>query len=65
MWQVVYIAPNLATAQKIQKLFEANGFLIQINKAMPRKKDNGIFEISVPHSEAKEACELLCDNRFR
>ncbi|MEG0798195.1 MAG: hypothetical protein RSE47_06120 [Acidaminococcaceae bacterium] len=66
MWKVVYIAPSQEAAQKIQELLGANGFLIQINNVNPKHKGHGSsFEISVPLSEAEEAYEILCENRFQ
>ena len=63
MWKVVYIAQTKENAQEIKELLTNNGFLIQTNVAGAKK--GGAYEISVPYSEAEDAYEVLCENRFR
>ena len=65
MWKVVYIAQTKENAQEIKELLTNNGFLIQMNVAGAKKGgQGGAYEISVPYSEAEDAYEVLCDNRF-
>ena len=66
MWKVVYIAQTKENAQEIKELLTNNGFLIQMNVAGAKKGgQGGAYEISDHYSEAEDAYEVLCENRFR
>lgn len=64
MWKVVYIAQNIEAADKIKEILAANGFLTQ-TKTMRSKHGSGVYEISVPISEAEDAYEVICENKFQ
>ncbi|WP_405381152.1 hypothetical protein [Phascolarctobacterium sp.] len=63
MWKVLYIATTDAQCQKIRTLLEQNGFLVQVKSA--GGKHNKAYEICVPVSEAEDAYEVLCENKFQ
>ena len=63
MWKVLYIATTDAQCQKIRTLLEQNGFLVQGKSA--GGKHNKAYEICVPVSEAEDAYEVLCENKFQ
>lgn len=63
MWKVLYIAPNEAQAQRLQQLLADNGFLVKVKSV--GSKHNKAFEICVPVSEAEDAYEVLCENKFQ
>lgn len=63
MWKVLYIAHTELLAQKIRRLLEDNGFLVQVRSAGGRH--GGAHEICVPVSEAEDAYEVLCENKFQ
>ena len=60
MWKVLYIAPTEAQAQRIQP---ESGFLVKVKSS--GGKHNKAFEICVPVSEAEDAYEVLCENKFQ
>lgn len=60
MWKVVYIAQ---TAEAAAKVLAANGFLTQTKTT--NSKHGGVYEISVPLSEAEDAYEVICENKFQ
>lgn len=64
MWKVVYIAQTAEAAAKIKEVLTANGFLTQ-TALSNSKHGNGVFEISVPFSEAEDAYEVICENKFQ
>lgn len=63
MWKVLYIAPNEAQAKKIKELLTSDGFLVKINDAGGKRQK--AYEICVPLSEAEDAYEVLCENKFQ
>lgn len=63
MWKVLYIAQTEALAQRLQKLLADNGFLVKIKCA--GGKHTKAYEICVPVSEAEDAYEVLCENKFQ
>lgn len=63
MWKVVYIAPTEEATQRIKKLLEENGFLVQLKTSGGRH--NKAFEICVPFSETEDACEVLREHNFQ
>ena len=63
MCKVLYIAPTEAQAQRIQQLLAESGFLVKVKSA--GGKHNKAYEICVPVSEAEDAYEVLCENKFQ
>ena len=63
MWKVLYIATTDAQCQKLRTLLEQNGFLVQVKSA--GGKHNKAYEICVPVSDAEDAYEVLCENKFQ
>lgn len=63
MWKVVYIAQNIESACRIKEVLAENGFLTQTKTTS--SKHGGVYEISVPFSEAADAYEVICDNKFQ
>lgn len=55
MWTVIYIAPSLKIAEKIQDHLVGEGFLVKINASQHGKQ----YEILVPESEIDEVKEVL------
>ena len=53
MWKVVYIAQTAEAAARIKEVLAANGFLTQTKTT--NSKHGGVYEISVPLSEAEDA----------
>ena len=51
--QVVYIAQTAEAAARIKEVLAANGFLTQTKTT--NSKHGGVYEISVPLSEAEDA----------
>lgn len=64
MWKVVYIAQTVEASAKIKEILAANGFLTQ-TKTTSSKYGGGVYEISVPISEAEDAYEVICENKFQ
>lgn len=64
MWKVVYIAQKAETAAKIKNILAANGFLAQVGTSKA-KSGCGAYEISVPFSEAEDAYDVICENKFQ
>ena len=60
MWKVVYIAQTAEAAARIKEVLAANGFLTQTKTT--NSKHGGVYEISVPLSEAYE---VICENKFQ
>jgi hypothetical protein len=60
MWKVIYIAPNLATAELYKEHLAEEGVFVQL-RPISRKQNNndGMIEILVSQSEAEEAHEIL------
>ena len=60
MWTVVYIAPSLREAEKIEKLLSTEGFLVKLRTiGLPQTNDACSVEILVPESEVDEALEII------
>lgn len=64
MWKVVYIAQTAEASAKIKEILAANGFLTQ-TKTTSSKHGGGVYEISVTISEAEDAYEVICENKFQ
>ena len=63
MWKVVYIAQTAEAAARIKEVLAANGFLTQTKTT--NSKHGGVYEISVPLSEAEDAYEVICENKLQ
>lgn len=59
MWTVVYIAPSLKEAQKMEKLLSSEGFLVKLRTIGLTQNDACPVEILVPESEVDEALETI------
>lgn len=55
MWTVIYIAPSMKMAEKIQERLVAEGFLVKISPSKFGKQ----FEILVPEGELDEVKEAI------
>ena len=62
MWKVVYIAQTAEAAARIKEVLAANGFLTQTKTT--NSKHGGVYEISVPLSEAEDAYESFAKTSF-
>lgn len=56
MWTVIYIAPSVKIAERIQEQLTDEGFLVKIKQASGSKQQ---YEILVPESEIDEIQEVL------
>lgn len=56
MWTVIYIAPSVKIAERIQEQLTNEGFLVKIKQASGSKQQ---YEILVPESEIDEIQEVL------
>ena len=63
MWKTIYIAHTEEQAQKIKQMLTENGFLVQLKSA--GGKHNKAYEIRLPVSDAEDAYEVLCENKFQ
>ena len=63
MWKTIYIAHTEEQAKKIKQMLTENGFLVQLKSA--GGKHNKAYEICLPVSEAEDADEVLCENKFQ
>ena len=63
MWKTIYIAHTEEQAKKIKQMLTENGFLVQLKSA--GGKHNKAYEICLPVSEAEDAYEGLCENKFQ
>lgn len=63
MWKTIYIAHTEEQANKIKQLLTENGFLVQLKSA--GGKHNKAYEICLLVSEAEDAYEVLCENKFQ
>lgn len=63
MWKTIYIAHTEEQAKKIKQMLTENGFLVQLKSA--GGKHNKAYEIRLPVSEAEDAYEVLCENKFQ
>lgn len=55
MWTVIYIAPSVKIAEKIQDRLSEDGFLVKVRASAHSKQ----FEILVPAGELEEVKEAL------
>ncbi|GAA0354415.1 glutamate decarboxylase [Bacillus horti] len=55
MWTVIYIAPSMKMAEKIQHRLADEGFLCKVRQSQHGKQ----FEILVPEAEIEEIREIL------
>lgn len=65
MWTVIYIAPNKASAERIQGLLSQEGILVKLRAAGVGIETTGPIEVMVPQGEAEEAHEILTENMGR
>jgi ribosomal protein S8 len=56
MWTVIYIAPSVKIAERIQEQLTDEGFLVKMKQASGSKQQ---YEILVPESEIDEIQEVL------
>jgi hypothetical protein len=56
MWTVIYIAPSVRIAERIQTQLADEGFLVKIKQVSGSKQQ---YEILVPESEIDEIQEVL------
>jgi ribosomal protein S8 len=56
MWTVIYIAPSVKIAERIQEQLTNEGFLVKIKQASGSKQQ---YEILVPESEIDEIQDVL------
>ena len=63
MWKTIYIAHTEEQAKKIKQMLTENGFLVQLKSA--GGKHNKAYGICLPVSEAEDAYEVLCENKFQ
>ena len=63
MWKTIYIAHTEEQAKKIKQMLTENGFLVQLKSA--GGKHNKAYEICLQVSEAEDAYEVLCENKFQ
>jgi hypothetical protein len=59
VWTVVYIAPSLKEAEKMQKLLSTEGFLVKLRTIGLSQNEACSVEILVPESEVHEAMEII------
>jgi hypothetical protein len=55
MWTVIYIAPSIKMAERIQDRLADEGFLVKVRPSQHGKQ----FEILVPEGEIEEVKEIL------
>jgi len=60
VWTVVYIAPNKAEAERIEKILQGEGLLVKLRAIGLLQASNACsVEILVPESEVDEAMEII------
>lgn len=60
MWTVVYIAPSLKEAKKMEKLLSTEGCLVKLHTiGLPQDHVSCSVELLVPESEVDEALEII------
>ena len=65
MWKVVYMAQNKETADQINDLLTAEGFLKRIKPVYKNVPDqDNYYEILVPQTEVQEVHNILMDHGF-
>ncbi len=62
MWTVVYIAPSVGVAEKVQNLLSSEGLLVTLKTVELNEDGRGSIEVRVPEGEAEEAQEILAEN---
>ncbi|WP_025028378.1 hypothetical protein [Caldalkalibacillus mannanilyticus] len=55
MWTIIYIAPSVKIAERIQDRLSDEGFLVKVRPSQHGKQ----FEILVPEGELEEVKEAL------
>lgn len=60
MWQVIYIAPNMQTAERLREALEREGILVSLRPTGIATGPRGVHvELLVPQGEAREANAAL------
>lgn len=65
MWTVVYIAPSVGVAERVQKLLSDEGLLVTLKTVEVHEDGRGSIEVRVPDGEAEEAHEILSEHLGR
>ena len=65
MWTVVYIAPSVGVAERVQKLLSDEGLLVTLKTVEVHEDGRGSIEVRVPGGEAEEAHEILSEHLGR
>lgn len=65
MWTVVYIAPSMGVAERIQNLLAGEGLLVTLKTVELTDDGRGSIEVRVPEGEAEEAHEILAEHLGR
>lgn len=65
MWTVVYIAPSIGVAEKVQNLLSSEGLLVTLKTVEVTDDGRGSIEVRVPEGEAEEAHEILAEHLGR
>ena len=65
MWTVVYIAPSMGVAERIQNLLASEGLLVTLKTVELTDDGRGSIEVRVPEGEAEEAHEILAEHLGR
>lgn len=56
MWTVIYIAPSVKKAERIQDKLSEEGFMVKIRQAKTAREQ---YEILVPEAEVEEVQHIL------
>lgn len=56
MWKVIYIAPTVKIAERIEDKLSREGFLVKLKPISQSKQQ---YEILVPETELEEVQEIL------
>lgn len=65
MWTVVYIAPSMGVAERVQSLLSGEGLLVTLKTVEMTDDGRGSIEVRVPEGEAEEAHEILTEHLGR
>lgn len=65
MWTVVYIAPSMGVAEKVQNILAVEGLLVTLKAVELTEDGRGSIEVRVPEGEAEEAHEILTEHLGR
>ena len=65
MWTVVYIAPSMGVAERIQNLLASEGLLVTLKTVELTDDGRGSIEVRFPEGEAEEAHEILAEHLGR